>query len=155
MRLFFAYLNGFSVFFSRSPKRVEYFDKYAGRRIPRSSQTRWNFQSRIVATVHQFQHELVECLKDIIAIWNGDQITIREASGLLGWIQDKGFLLYLEFFSKIFPHVEILFAQLQKRQIDPSFIQSSIENFVTAVNNERSKIPLLLSATLPANESAK
>ena len=72
IRLFFANLDGFSVFFSRSPKRVEYLDKYVARRIPRSAQTRWNFQSRIIDTVYRCQNDLVECFKDIIANWNGD-----------------------------------------------------------------------------------
>lgn len=136
MRLFFANINGFSVFFSRSPKRVEYLDKSVARRIPRSSQTRWNFQSRIVETVHRHQHDLVACFEEILDNWNGDQLTVREASGLLNWLQDKDFLLYLEFFHRIFPHVEILFAQLQKRGIDPAFIQGCITNFISAMNNE-------------------
>ena len=48
IRLIFANLNGFSMFFSRSPKRAAYLDKCVGRRLPRSVQTRWNFQRRIV-----------------------------------------------------------------------------------------------------------
>ena len=148
MRLFFANLNGFSVFFSRSAKRVEYLDKSVARRIPRSSQTRWNFHSRIFETVHRHQHDLVACFEEITASWNGDQLTVREASGLLHWLQDKDFLLYLEFFHRIFPHVEILFAQLQKRGIDPAFIQGCIANFVDAMNSERSKIHALLDTDM-------
>ncbi|KAJ8017404.1 hypothetical protein HOLleu_45217 [Holothuria leucospilota] len=52
IRLFFANLSGFSVFFTRSPKRVAFLDKSVGRRLPRSVKTRWNFQSRLVLTVY-------------------------------------------------------------------------------------------------------
>lgn len=155
MRVFFANLNGFSAFFSRSPKRVEYLDKHVARRIPRSAQTRWNFQSRIVGTVHRYQNDLVECFEDMTANWNGDQVTVRKASGLLHWLLDKDFLLYLQFFNRIFPHVEILFAQLQKRGIDPAFIQSCIANFVDAINNERSKIHEILDTDTPTSHIAK
>ena len=101
IRLFFANLNGFSVFFSRSPKRAAYLDKCVGKRLPRSVQTRWNFQSRIVATVSQFKDDLIECFKDIISNWKGDQLTVREANGLLKCLEDRGFLAYLQFFSKL------------------------------------------------------
>eukprot|EP00795_Rhopilema_esculentum_P005495 gene5495-673_t len=155
IRLFFANLNGFSVFFSRSPKRVEYLDKYVARRIPRSAQTRWNFQSRIIDTVYRYQNDLVECFQDIIANWNGDQHTIREASGLLHWLQDNNFLLFLEFFQRVFPHVEILFAQLQKRQIDPTFIKNCITSFVDAINKERSRIHIIIDTVMTTSPSAK
>ena len=122
MRLFFANLNGFSVLFSRSAKQVEYLDTRVARRSLRSSQTRWDFHSRIVETVHRYQHDLVVCFEEITACWNGDQLTVREASGLLHWLQEKDFLFYLDFFLRLFPHVEILFAQLQKGGIDPAFI---------------------------------
>ena len=143
IRLFFANLNGFSVFFSRSPKRMAYLDKCVGKRLPRSVQTRWNFQSRIVATVSQYKDDLIECFKDIISNWKGDQITVREANGLLQCLEDRNFLVFLSFFSKLMPHVEILYAQLQKRQIDPVFINNCMKNFVQAINNERDKIPLI------------
>ena len=67
MRLFFANFNGFSPFYRHSPKHVEYLDKSAARRIPRSAPTRWNFQSRMDGTVDGYQNDLVECFQDIIA----------------------------------------------------------------------------------------
>ena len=53
VRVFFANLNGFSAFFSRSPKRTARLDECNARRIPHSVQTRWNFRSRIVSTVFE------------------------------------------------------------------------------------------------------
>ena len=42
VRVFFADLNAFSVFFSHSTKRVSCLDATVAMRIPRSVQTRWN-----------------------------------------------------------------------------------------------------------------
>ncbi|KAJ8025702.1 Zinc finger MYM-type protein 1 [Holothuria leucospilota] len=155
IRLFFANLSGFSVFFTRSPKRVAFLDKSVGRRLPRSVKTRWNFQSRLVLTVYEHQDDLIECFQDIIVNWNGDQTTVREASGLLKCLQDRDFLGYLDFFHKIMPHVEILYAQLQRRQLDPVFLQNCKSNFIQAVNNVRSTIPHIFPPITPASTSAK
>ena len=38
------------------------------------------------------------------------------------------------------PHVDVLYAQLQKHQISPTFIQTCFRNFV---NNAREKIPVV------------
>ena len=36
---------------------------------------------------------------------------------------------------------DVLYAQLQKRQISSTFIQTCIKNFVVSINNAREKIP--------------
>ncbi|XP_065070319.1 zinc finger MYM-type protein 1-like [Rhopilema esculentum] len=150
VRVFFANLNAFSVFFSRSPKRVSCLDECVARRIPRSVQTRWNFQSRIVSTVFEHKDDLIKCFEMIINTWKRDQVSVREASGLLHWLQDRNFLIYLEFFQQLMPHVDILYAQLQKRQISATFIQTCIQNFVKAINNVRDKVPDICSMTSSA-----
>ena len=38
------------------------------------------------------------------------------------------------------PHVDVLYAQLQKRQISSTFIQTCLRNFVVSINNVREKI---------------
>ena len=55
VRVFFAHINAFSVFFSHSTKTVSCLDATVAMRIPRSVQTRWTFESRIVSTV--FEHK--------------------------------------------------------------------------------------------------
>eukprot|EP00795_Rhopilema_esculentum_P017770 gene17770-9443_t len=121
--------------------------------------------SRIIASLEEVlpnpedkQKLIAQCYDgaaDIIANWNGDQHTIREASGLLHWLQDNNFLLFLEFFQRVFPHVEILFAQLQKRQIDPTFIKNCITSFVDAINKERSRIHIIIDTVMTTSPSAK
>ena len=39
------------------------------------------------------------------------------------------------------PHVDVLYAQLQKCQISSTFIQTCIRNFLVSVNNARENIP--------------
>ena len=39
------------------------------------------------------------------------------------------------------PHVDVLYAQLQKHQISSTFIQTCIRNFVVSINYAREKFP--------------
>ena len=39
------------------------------------------------------------------------------------------------------PHVDVLYAQLQKHQISSTFIQTCIRNFVVSINKAREKFP--------------
>ena len=45
------------------------------------------------------------------------------------------------------PHVDILYAQLQKRQVCSTFIQACLLNFVKSINNGREKIPDIFNNT--------
>ena len=69
LRVFFTNLNAFSVFFSRSPKRVSCLDDCVARRIRRSVQTRWNFQNRIVSTLFEHKDDWMKCFELIINTW--------------------------------------------------------------------------------------
>ena len=51
-------------------------------------------------------------------------------------------------FSQNFPHIE-MFAQLQKRGVDPVFMQSCIANLPDAVTDERSEIHAILATDVP------
>ena len=128
-------------FFSRSPKRVSCLDDCVARRILRSVQTRWNFHSRIVSTVFDHKDDLRKCFGLIIDTWKRDQVSVCEASGLLHWLQDRNVSIYLNFFHQLMPHVDILYAQLQKRQVCSTFIQTCLQNFVKSIKNVRKKMP--------------
>ena len=39
------------------------------------------------------------------------------------------------------PHVDVMYAQLQKHQISSTFIQTCIRNFVVSIKNAREKFP--------------
>ena len=70
-----------------------------------------------------------------------DKASVHDASGLLLRLEDRSFVLYLRFFHHLMPHVDFLYAQLQKHQISSTFIQTCIRNFVVSLNNAREKIP--------------
>ena len=95
VRVLFANLNAFSVFFSPSPRRVSCLDDCVARRIPRSVQTRWNFHSRIVFTVFEHKGDLRKCFELIINTWKlvfvRDKVSVCKASGLCHWLQDRKF----------------------------------------------------------------
>ena len=45
------------------------------------------------------------------------------------------------------PHVDILYAQLRKRQVCSTFMQTCLQNFVMSINNVREKIPDIFNNT--------
>ena len=119
-RIFFAHLNAFSVFFSHSTRRVSCLDVTVAMRIPRSVQTRWKFDSRIVSTVFEHKDDLKECFKLMINTWKKDKASVHDASGLFLWLEHRSLLIYLRYFHQLMPHAD---AQLQKRQISPTFFK--------------------------------
>ena len=86
VRVFFAHLNPFSVFFSHSTKRVSCLDECVAIRIPRSVQTtRWNFESRIVSTVFEHKDDLKECFNRIVNNWKRTKLVfVMQVASSLG-----------------------------------------------------------------------
>ena len=82
-----------------------------------------------------------KCFELRINSWKRDHVSVCEVCGLLHWLQDRKFSIYLNFFHQLMPHVDILYAQLQKRQVCSTFIQTCLQNFVKSINNVREKIP--------------
>ena len=123
--------------FSRSPKRTSVLDDVVGSRLPRACATRWNFHSRSVNTVYEHRDDLLKCFKTIQDSGNFDAVTVREAGGFVRMLEDGTFCFFLQLFHKIMPHVDMLFQQLQKRNIDPIFIKAAICNFADSIRNIR------------------
>ena len=85
VRLFFAHLNSFSVFFSHSTKRVSCLDDCVAIRISRSVQTRWNFECRIVSTVFEHKDDLKECFNRIVNTWKRTKLVfMMQVASFLG-----------------------------------------------------------------------
>ncbi|CAH1103001.1 unnamed protein product [Psylliodes chrysocephalus] len=66
VKIFFANLQGFSTFFSRSPKRTAVLDEFVKVRLPRAVPTRWYFNARCVETVFLYQVDILASLEKII-----------------------------------------------------------------------------------------
>jgi len=125
-RVFFASLSGIPTFFSRlecllwnffSRLRMSALEQItSNKRIPRPSGTRWNFKTRTVNMVYELREELVECFSKL-ATCNSTE-TVSAAVGFLRTMNDPEFLFWLKFFSKVMPHVDIFYNQIQARNID-------------------------------------
>ena len=149
-RVFFCSLSAFPAFFSRSPQRTAVLENVVARRIPTGSSTRWNFKSRTVNVVYEYKDALVECLQELEK--STSAITVREARGLRHYLEDDEFVFWLTFFHRIFPHVDILFNQIQSRQTDTVKVNNSISQFISVIEKIRSDSETTmpaLSAELP------
>ncbi|XP_040189964.1 zinc finger MYM-type protein 1-like [Rana temporaria] len=148
VRLFFANLGGFASFFSRSPKRTDVLDKIVAHRLPTSSSVRWNFHSRAVNTVFEHREDLIRCFEEIRDSGDFDPVTMREAAGFVAMLEDRDFKYFLTLFHTIMPHVDFLYAKLQKKDIDSVHIKGSIEQFQKDVMKIRDSIPSLVDQSI-------
>ena len=72
-------------------------------------QTRLTFHNRIVSTVFEQKDESKKCFELIHNAWKRDQVSVCEASGLLHWLQDRSFSIYLNLFYQLMSYVDILY----------------------------------------------
>jgi len=85
------------------------------------------------STLYENLDDLVECFKTIRTSASFDEPTVREASGYVRMLQDKDFNFFLCLFHKIMPHVDILYLQFQKKDIDAVFIRQALQSFTSSV----------------------
>jgi hypothetical protein len=110
-------LCGFAALFPRSSKRTAVLDKVVAHRLPRASSTRWNFHSRAVNTIFEHKDNLLKCFRTSRENGEFDETTVREAGG----------------FERMLDHVDMLFNQLQKRNIDSVNITGVIQRFTNSI----------------------
>ncbi|KAK0131414.1 Zinc finger MYM-type protein 1 [Merluccius polli] len=144
VRSFFSDLGGFASFFSRSPKRTSVLDEQVAHRLPTSSNVRWNFHSRAVNTVFEHREDLVECFRRIRSSSGFDDKTNKEAGGYIRLLEDPDFNFFLQLFHHIMPHVDFLYAKLQKRNIDSVHINGCIQQFQKDIQNIRDSIEAMV-----------
>ncbi|KAF3841587.1 hypothetical protein F7725_007449 [Dissostichus mawsoni] len=118
-----------------SPKRTEVLDQLVAHRLPRASTTRWNFHSRAVNTVYEQKDDLLK--EDSV---NFDPVTVREVRGFVRMLEDEAFCFFPGI---IMPHVDMLFNQLHKRNIDPVFIKALLQKFTDSMQTIRASISSL------------
>ena len=131
-RIFFSNLSRIPAFFSQSShctKALE--DATKGCRIPRPSSTRWNFKSRMVNQVLELKEKIIECCTKLEASSSKD--TGSAAGGIKRLLRDPDFLFWLEFFSKIMLHVDILYNQIQARGIDSFKASKAVQALKSSV----------------------
>ncbi len=129
VRIFFSDLGGFASFYSRSPKCTAVLDKVVAHRLPTSSSVRWDFHSRAINTVFEHREDLIRCFQTIRDSGDFDPVTVREAGAFAMLLEDQDFKFFLKLFHNIMPHVDLLYAKLQKKDIDSVHIRGSIQQF--------------------------
>lgn len=138
VKIFFATLTGFSSFFSKSSKRMEFLENIVNHRLPRASETRWNFKSRLVKTVWEYYDILIELFQLILEQSNWDKDTTRDAKGYLNFLVNFENIILLAIFSKIFEKTEILFKILQTKASDTIYCSKKVTEFCELFQSWRS-----------------
>ncbi|KAL7380716.1 hypothetical protein ABVT39_022730 [Epinephelus coioides] len=150
-KIFFANLGGLSAFFTRSPKRTKLLDDFCARRLPRVSIVRWNFNSRLVCTVHEKRAELVKLFQHILDHAEVfDHETLHCASGHLSQLKSFDFCFFLFAFVLIFDFADVLFGILQSKILDVQFSLARIAEFCQSLEGERGKFDGIFEATVEA-----
>uniref|UniRef100_H3B1F8 HAT C-terminal dimerisation domain-containing protein n=1 Tax=Latimeria chalumnae TaxID=7897 RepID=H3B1F8_LATCH len=119
-------------FFSRSQKRTEVLDAILARRLPRGAATRWNFNIWTVNIIYEYREDLLECFKTICS----GSTTICEVRGFIRVLEDREFFFFLFFFYDIMRHVDVLYSQLQKRDIDIVYVERELLPSLSAVSTK-------------------
>ena len=140
VRVFFAHLNSFPAFFSHSTKRVSCLDDCVAIRIPRSAQTRWNFESRIVSTVFEHKDDLKECFTRIInACKRTKLVFVMQVASSLGL--RTGFYTLSQIFSPSDATCRCSVCPAAKVSNQLNLHSGMHKKFVVSINNAREKIP--------------
>lgn len=111
-------------------------DKIVNHKIPRSSNTRWNFKSHIINTIYENRESIIECFEEIENTFN-QNIAINQAGALRRLLNDNTFIFWLNVFHRLMPHVDILYNQLQKQTVDPIQVDGAVNTFKENIQYER------------------
>lgn len=139
VKLFFCNLSAIPTFFSNSSHRSDLLNEIVKTRLPRTITTRWNYNIRTVNVVYENRDKLIECFCTIEEEAKSS-ISVNEASGLRRALEDPTFMFWLTVFHKLMPHVDILYKQLQKREIDSVQIKKAISDFTKCLSQQRDEI---------------
>ena len=72
--------------------------------------------------------------------WDWDTKTINEVAGLIKWLDENDFLYYLDFFHRVMPHADELYAILQKCNVSIDTVASAVGQFKKTVSKVREEI---------------
>ena len=138
VRVFFNELSAIPTFFSQSPQRLSKLEEFSGKaRVPRPSDVRWKFKIRTVNAVSEQKENFIKCC-DILETSRSES-TGSGAVGIKRSLTDPDFDFWLNFFSKLMSHVDILYNQFQSRNIDPVKADRDISCFTSAIQKIRNE----------------
>ncbi|XP_014873198.1 zinc finger MYM-type protein 1-like [Poecilia latipinna] len=85
-----------------------------------------------------------------------DPITVREAGAFAMLLEDQDFKFFLQLFHHIMPHVDLLYAKLQKKVIDSVCIQESIQQFQQDIQKIRNSLHSMVGqSSVGSNQPVK
>ncbi len=112
---------------------------------------RWNFNSRLVGTVHDKRAELVTLFQHILDhAEDFDHDTVHCASGHLSQLKSFDFCFFLFAFICIFDFADVLFRILQNKNLDVQFTLARIADFYQILEDERGKFDAIYERTAEA-----
>jgi hypothetical protein len=143
VKVFFSNLSQIPTFFSNSPQRVAILDEIVGACLPKTVQTRWNFNIRTVNMVYEHRDTLIECMEKIIDA-SSQSSSINQATGLKLLLKDTSFIFWLNCFHKIMPYVDCLYNAVQARNTDPVQVQDFVRKFKIEIQKIRDNLTTLI-----------
>lgn len=140
VKIFFANLSLFFDFFSRSARRVQMInDTCEELGLPLAIVSIENFERKLATTIEENTPSLRRCFEKISTEPGWDMESIRLANALTGFLKDKEFTYFLEFFSEIVQVVDYLFSNLQNCITNQSAVNPLLHFFYTAMREIRTK----------------
>lgn len=112
VRVFFASLAGFSLYFAESTRRTQVLDEVCGGTTP------WNFSSGAVLMVYNNKDKLLQVFEHIINNKEFDDASIRGAVGLRNFLEDNQSMFLLETFALICQQADVLYTVFQDTLMD-------------------------------------
>ncbi|XP_076048822.1 uncharacterized protein LOC143029777 isoform X2 [Oratosquilla oratoria] len=142
VRVFFNSLSGIPGFFSECPQRMTMLDSFARQRMTKPYAI-CNLK-RTVSAIYEMKEVLIECCTALES--SNSRSTGFMAAGIKRILSDPEFEFWLEFFSKVMPHVDKLCTQLQFGNINAAEISDSLIVFTFAVKRLRDECDTVMSA---------
>ncbi|XP_068196634.1 uncharacterized protein [Antennarius striatus] len=148
-KVFFANLNGFAAFFSRSPVRTRLLDEMCRRRLPHVAPTRWQKASKVVKAVLERRVGLQELFDHILDHHDEhDQDTVLHADEFNKLLSDFDFCFLLNTFDGIFVRAAVLFGILQKKTFDVQVCMTKVDEFCDAIERGRDRFHQMYEKTV-------
>ncbi|XP_022160087.1 zinc finger MYM-type protein 1-like [Myzus persicae] len=137
-KIFFQTLTGMGSFFTKSSKRTHALSNFTRKKMPKNAPTRWNFSSRLVNTVHEYNSYFIEFFQHVLDNsndWDNEAIVLSQ--GFINFLDSRQTYFLLIVFSKIFSLTDILYEVLQTKRLDILYCVKKIEETKCQLQNYR------------------
>ena len=137
------------LFSPRSPKRTCVLDNMLICRLPTSSSIRKNFHSQAINTVFKHREDLVCCFENTRDVTLTPIPSERQDPWPCYW-NIRTLSSFWNLFHHIMPHVDLLYAKLQKKNIDSGHIRGSVQQFEQDIQRIRYSCWFFIIISLPS-----